>query len=532
MRLASKLTVALVLVMCAVLSLYGYLSVRRERALFEADMRRDEHLIGSALSVAMVEIWHRDGMDEALRVLSKASERQDGVSFRWVWLDAPAGDRFAPALPAAEIAELSGGAEVFRLQREGDRSGRFYTYAPVAVDPTRVGAIEISESLGEEESYVQASVVNTVTTILALAALSGLLAMIFGQLLVGQPTQRLVDKTRRIGKGDLGGPLLLPQRDELGELAREINAMCDHLAEARERAAREASARIAAMEQLRHADRLGIVGKLASGLAHELGTPLNVVGGRAKMIARGLPPEEAADSARIIAEQADRMTKIIRQLLDFARRRVAQKAPHDLAHIARQTLQLLDPLARKRGVALRLDDVGPAPARAEVDAGQMQQVLTNLVINGMQSMKRGGELIVRVERARACPPADHGGAEGEHLAVRVIDGGDGIEPANVHRIFEPFFTTKDVGEGTGLGLSVSYGIVREHGGWIDVESQLGEGSTFTVYLAPSGEEAARSAAGDEGAPAAERGGAAGAAAWPRASVMVRGESEESWAGER
>ncbi|WP_437722379.1 sensor histidine kinase [Sorangium sp. So ce861] len=517
MRLASKLTLALVLVMCAALGLYGYLSVRRERALFEADMRRDEHLIGIALRAAVTERWRRDGLDEALRVLSEASEREDGVHFRWVWLDAPPGDRFAPALPAGEIAELAGGTEVFRMQREGDRTGRFYTYAPVAVDPTRVGAIEISESLEEEESYVQASVVNTVTTILALAALSGLLAMTFGQLLVGRPTQRLVDKTRRIGEGDLGGPLILPQRDELGQIAHEINAMCENLAEARERAARETTARIAALEQLRHADRLTTVGKLASGIAHELGTPLNVVGGRAKMIARGLSPEEAADSARIIAEQADRMTKIIRQLLDFARRRVAQKAPADLAQIARQTLALLEPLARKRSVTLRLDeaDLAPSGAQAEVDTGQMQQVLTNLVMNGMQSMKRGGELTVRVERARARPPADHGGAEGEHVAIRVIDHGDGIAPENIPRVFEPFFTTKDVGEGTGLGLSVSYGIVREHGGWIDVESELGKGSTFTVYLAPSGPGGAAPAApaaGGEGAPSPGQGGLAGTAA--------------------
>ncbi|MGK4002277.1 ATP-binding protein [Sorangium sp. So ce1036] len=508
MRLASKLTLALVFVMCAVLSLYGYLSVRRERALFEADMRRDEHLIGLALRTAMVEIWRREGLDEALRVLDEANEREDGVRFRWVWLDAPAGDRFAPTLPAAEIAELSRGTEVFRVQREDDRSGRFYTYAPVGVDPARVGAIEISESLEEEEAYVRASVLNTVTTLVALAALSGLLAMIFGQILVGRPTRRLVDKTRRIGEGELGVPLLLPQRDELGQIAHEINAMCERLAEVQARAARETAARIAAMEQLRHADRLTTVGKLASGIAHELGTPLNVVGGRAKMIARGLPQEEAAESARIIAEQADRMTRIIRQLLDFARRRSAQKAPVDLAQIARQTLQLLEPMARKRSVALRLDDEGLSPARAEVDAAQMQQVLTNLVMNGIQSMKQGGELVVRVERARARPPADHGGEEGEHLAIRVIDQGEGIAPADIPRLFEPFFTTKDVGEGTGLGLSVSYGIVREHGGWIEVQSERGRGSTFTVYLVGGGEEAAP--AGEE--PAPRGGGLAGAAA--------------------
>jgi len=490
MRLASKLTLALVLVMCVVLSLYGYLSVRRERALFEADMRRDEHLLGIALRTAVVEAWRRDGLDGAMRALAEASAQEDGVSLRWVWLDAPPGDRFAPSLPVGEIAELSRGSEVFRLTREKDRSGRFYTYVPVTVDPARISAIELSEWLDEEEVYVRASVLNTVVTIVALAALSGILAMTFGQILVGRPTRRLVDKTRRIGEGDLGEPLILPQRDELGKIAREINAMCSNLLELRARAARETAARIAALEQLRHADRLNTVGKLASGIAHELGTPLNVVGGRAKMIARGMPHEEVVENARIIAEQVDRMAKIIRQLLDFARRRGVQKAPADLTQIARQTLLFLEPLARKRGVTLRLDDeAGLSSARAEVDAGQLQQVLTNLVMNGIQAMKKGGELTVRVDRVLARPPVDHGGPEGEHLAIRVIDRGEGISPENMPRLFEPFFTTKDIGEGTGLGLSVSYGIVREHGGWIDVESELDKGSTFTVYLAPGGERA-------------------------------------------
>lgn len=483
MRLAIKLTLALVAVMCAVLSLYGYLSARRERALFEADMRRDEHLVGTALRAALVEVWRREGQEEALKILEEASARQDGVEFRWVWPDAAPSDRFAPSLPQAQLGDLFQGSEVVRLEREGGQSGRFYTYIPVNAVPGRLGAIEISESLEEEERYVRSSVTNTVATILALAALSGILAMALGGTLVGRPTRRLVDKTRRIGEGDLGEPLVLSQNDELGQIAREINAMCEHLADAREQAAREMAGRLAAMEQLRHADRLNTVGKLASGIAHELGTPLNVVGGRAKMIARGMPPEEAAENARIIAEQTDRMARIIRQLLDFARRRGAQKAPADLAQIARQTLTFLEPLARKRQATLRLD----APeheARAEVDSAQMQQVLTNLVVNGIQAMRSGGEVVVRIERTHAEPPADHGGPRGEYLAIRVIDQGEGIPPENMPRLFEPFFTTKDVGEGTGLGLSVTYGIVQEHGGWIDVHSEVGKGSTFTVFLAP------------------------------------------------
>jgi signal transduction histidine kinase len=506
MRLASKLTLALICVMCVVLSIYGYLSVRRERALFESDTRNDEHIIGSAIGPAVAELWRRDGAEGAMQLIDTWSRRDDGVHIRWVWLDAPPGAAHAPSVPAAQLSELEAGSDVFRVVRSGDRD-RFYTYVPVAVEKPRVGAIELSESREEEERYVTESVVRTVTTIVALAALSGLMAMGLGAVLVGRPTRRLIDKARRIGEGELGDPLVLEQRDELGQLATAINQMCDNLAEARERAAAETSARIATLEQLRHADRLTTVGKLASGIAHELGTPLNVVGGRAKMIVRGCSTEEGVDNARIIVEQADRMAKIIRQLLDFARTRTVQKSPVDLAQVARQTIVLLDPLARKRRVTLRYVgdvDAGRGAAAsfktvADVDASQMQQVLTNLVMNGVHAMKGGGELTIAVERERLRPPADHGGPEGEYLAIRVVDQGEGIPDDVLPRIFEPFFTTKDIGEGTGLGLSVTYGIVREHGGWIAVESEAKKGSRFTVYLSPGG--VAHAEGGTEARPA-------------------------------
>jgi signal transduction histidine kinase len=239
-------------------------------------------------------------------------------------------------------------------------------------------------------------------------------------------------------------------------------------------------------EQIRHADRLSTVGKLAAGVAHELGTPLAVVSGRAKRIVRSGPPAETGDDARIIVEQADRMAAIIRQLLDFARRRGAVKAPADVGALARSTIGLLAPFAAKRGVMLRVDDASDATPIA-VDAGQLQQALTNLIMNGVQAMSRGGELRVAIERARLTPPAAVGGAEASYLVLRVVDQGVGIQPEHVAHVFEPFFTTKDVGEGTGLGLSVAHGIVAEHGGWIDVASEPGAGATFTVHL-PAGAE--------------------------------------------
>jgi two-component system NtrC family sensor kinase len=147
---------------------------------------------------------------------------------------------------------------------------------------------------------------------------------------------------------------------------------------------------------------------------------------------------------------------------------------------------MLEPMALKASVALTL-----APAEGVVawaDAGQMQQAVTNLVVNAIQATGKQGSVTVTVQRSEAEPPADHGGESGLFLAIRVRDSGRGMDPETRARAFEPFFTTKDVGEGTGLGLSVAYGIVHDHGGWIGVESAEGAGSEFTIYLPEPGEE--------------------------------------------
>jgi two-component system NtrC family sensor kinase len=231
------------------------------------------------------------------------------------------------------------------------------------------------------------------------------------------------------------------------------------------------------------------VGKLAAGLAHELGTPLNVVAGRAEMIARGdADAEQSRDYARIIIGSAKRMTGIIRQLLDFARRSGPRKEAGDVATVASHTLDLLRPLAKEQGVELLLyEDEGPHTTR--LDAGQIEQVLTNLVINAVQATSGGGlvdgsvgQVDVRVTRERARPPEGNAGSEGDWIAVRVSDHGQGIAPEHLPHIFEPFFTTKEVGSGTGLGLSVAYGIIGDHDGWIDVDSKLGQGTSFALFL--------------------------------------------------
>jgi signal transduction histidine kinase len=245
--------------------------------------------------------------------------------------------------------------------------------------------------------------------------------------------------------------------------------------------AAEVRARLAAVEQLRQGDRLSTVGRLAAGLAHELGTPLNVVAGRAKMIASGeLAGDEARTSARIIHETAQRMTQLVRELLDFARRRPANPANVAVDELTRHVRQLVEPMTKKKRVTLTVD--GADGLMISADVFQMQQALTNLTVNAIEAVAPGGHVTIACRRREAAPPLEHGGPGGEYLCLSVRDDGPGIRDEDRASLFEPFFTTKDVGEGTGLGLPVALGLVQENGGWIAVESTPGAGATFSIFV--------------------------------------------------
>ncbi len=478
MNLVPKLTLTFIAGVSVILAVNGLFRVRREVALFETDRIRDDVQIGETLAAAVTTVWNSDGEERALVVVQHADLHEGRVRVRWVWLDGELPAPLAARRPALLALAKDGSVCFVADSALGEQR---YTVVPVDVPAARHGALVVSEPMTSERSYIRRTVLDTVVTTLTLDGVCAALAMVVGAWIVGRPMTLLMEKAKRVGGGDFGGPLRLRQRDEISRLASEMNAMCDHLVAANARVAGEMQERIEMLEQLRHADRLMTVGKLASGIAHELGTPLNVIEARASMIAAGeTTPDESVTCARAVLRGAERMTRIIRQLLSFARPGTPEKSRCDVVAVARRTVDLLDPLAQKRSVALRV--VGDAPVHADADAGQIEQAITNLTINATQAMTRAGTVELCVDRARAKPPPDHGGPEGDYLRVRVRDEGPGIAPEHMPRLFEPFFTTKDVGEGTGLGLAVSYGIVREHGGWIGVESEVGRGTTFTIYL--------------------------------------------------
>lgn len=242
---------------------------------------------------------------------------------------------------------------------------------------------------------------------------------------------------------------------------------------------RERSSRELAVEQLRHAERLNIIGKLAAGVAHELGTPLNVISGSAEMLQTGeLTQANLNRYASSILEQTRKMTVIIRHLLDFGRRGGSSRVSVDLNEIVTHAVELLLPMAKRRDCQL-LTERSERSVPVIVNPAELEQVLSNLLMNALQAMSPGGTAHVRVTvETRETAAA----AFRPFACVVVQDDGQGIDERDLAHVFDPFFTTKGVGEGTGLGLSVSYGIIQDHAGSIEVSSVKGKGACFAVLL--------------------------------------------------
>jgi two-component system NtrC family sensor kinase len=474
MIVARKFTLALVAGILCVNAGAAVYQIHRERELFEADVARDSRVLGRALGHAVERTWLAHGEREALDVVEHATGRESHVDIRWVWVAAADEDAHAPAIPVRELKALRAHEPVVK-KVETDKGEVVYTYVPVEIGDLGLGAIEISDPLGDEEQYLFRSIVNGVVTMLVLVALCAAVSWALGVRLIARPVRLVVEQARAIGRGELGGRLKLPLDDELGELAGEMDQMCDRLLEARHRIEEETRSRIAAVDQLRHADRLRTVGTLASGIAHELGTPINVIEGHAGLLREDVDASPGVkESAEVIARQCKRMAGIIRQLLDFARRGGRGTTCSDPLEVVRQTLAMVAPLARQQGVDVTIE--GVSGSQVAITFGALQQVLANLFVNALHAMAAGGSLRVCVEAAEVQ------GQRGHRVAIRVTDSGVGMSAETLERIFEPFFTTKDVGEGTGLGLAIAYAIIDDHGGSIDVESEPGRGSSFTVSL--------------------------------------------------
>ncbi len=493
MKLSMKFTLCFLVGFGVVQAIFSYLRVQRESALFEEDFRGDHETMGRDLSAAVMRMWKLGGIEAARSFVDETNANKSQVLVRLVEPGESVSDDPENPVSAATLKELSQTDRVFfqRVNIHGSPSLRTYlpegttslrTYIPVGLGNDWLGTLELTESFEKAHQYVRMSTFRTLLKDAIIIVVTGTVALVLGLALVGRPVRHLVDRARKLASGNMTDHIDLKQSDELGDLAREINAMFDQLAEAHRRVEEETNARISAIEQLRHADRLRTVGQLTSGIAHELGTPLNVVWERAKMVARDpASSPTTANSARIMTEQCARMTAIIRQLLDFSRPTQPKKVRIDFRQVIRRTLTLLQPTVDSCHVTVQTEN-GEEPVMVDVDVDQIQQVASNLIMNAIHAMSGGGTMTLTMGTRRLRRKFDADSQLGDFVFFTVKDTGHGIPSDDVPRVFDPFFTTKDVGQGTGLGLSISLGIVKEHGGWIDVESAPGQGARFTVFL--------------------------------------------------
>ena len=482
-RLVFKIMLGVMMVVAVLLAIHSYLVVEREINLFRDDMDLHAYLLGKVLSTSVNDIWKAISPERVEKIIEDANRSEDLVQVRWVWLDVPPDDPDAPHAKIDDLEPIRQGRELIIPEYTYRGAAYHISYFPVNVDSTRLSALELLQPLAPMNSYIHTTVVRKIILYLAFLLVGGGMVWSLGIRLVGHPVHALVEQAHEVGQGNFEARNDFEHvNDEIGVLAHGLNDMVRDLRVTQERLEKETSKRIAAIEQLNHAERLATVGKLASGLAHELGTPLNVVAGRAEMIAsEEIDRADVIDSATVIRNQAERMTGIIRQLLDFARSKSLEKHAEIISKPVNNVVHMLSTIAGQNKIKLNVLQA-ENPPQVVIDAAQIQQVLSNLIINAIHAMPGGGTITIQYGQRTAEPPAELKLDEREFAFIDVIDTGVGIPEENLSQIFTPFFSTKQVGEGTGLGLSIAHGIVKEHGGWLWVTSTPGEGSTFTIYL--------------------------------------------------
>ena len=469
MKLTLNISLLLAVVMAVVLLLFEGVSLKRESDLLEADIRRDARLIAETLaSFAARSVPSEASPEGVAELLWSVGRAEDEVHIAWRRADGSD----APALDAAGQQRLQQGELVVQEVRQGSHTD-IIAWAPVrAPGGSLIGAVEVAESLAGRDAFLRRGLQTAGLVILGVTLLSGVTGLIAGRAVVGRRIEQLVQKTRQVARGELSFPVQLSGNDELNTLGHALNQMSDDLGRLRRHAEEEAGARLEAEVALQHADRLRTVGMLAAGIAHELGTPLNVIVGRSSLLERRAGADERIRTdARTIHQQADRITRFVRLLMDYSRQASPQVSTFDLAVLVRDQLELLSPQARRQRVSLRAH-APPDGLQVSADREQLTQVLTNLVLNAIHASPPDTAVDVSIVQ----------GDDGEaRLLVR--DRGPGVPAELRERIFEPFYTTKAPGEGSGLGLSIVRRILRSHGATLTVtDAEDGPGAVFCVQL--------------------------------------------------
>ncbi len=356
-----------------------------------------------------------------------------------------------------------------------------------------LGVLDINYSLDEIDRKLRTSTLEIAGFSLGFIALAALAIGYFVHHLVYLPLRDLEGGAARLSAGNLDQPIPVRSGDEFGKLARSFNSMTTALRNSRAELrdwARTLEQKVETRTQeLRRAqaqtirgEKLASVGLLASGVAHELNNPLTGILTFSHLLRQKMPENSRdAEDLDLVIRETKRCAAIIKRLLDFAREKQPEKKFNDINQIIEDTVRIVERPAHLRDIAITMDLDRTLPL-IWIDADQIKQVIMNMIVNAQQAVEEKGSIAIITRRAAEPRPSAQSAEPIPMVEISIIDTGCGIPENNLRRIFDPFFTSKDVGKGTGLGLSVSHGIVEAHGGDIEVQSKVGEGSTFSVFL--------------------------------------------------
>ncbi|ADH86551.1 sensor histidine kinase [Desulfurivibrio alkaliphilus] len=475
-----RLTLVLFLVfpLLALLGLASFSGLRGLENRVELQMQKDIELIARAIRGPLEHALEFDRQRSLDRTLSSAFRFSEVYG---VYVYDREGRQVAASGPAEPEVQRR---ELVQLAADGDRLGAYdeadgeevYSYfVPLSDSVGRnLGLLQLTRDGSQFKAYITQAR-HQAMLLLSLLSLSLLALVIFAHhRIIGTPLTGLVESMARIAAGERRHRAVPRGPTEIRQLAVGMNRMLDSLAENEAQLARQQSEQRQLEERLRQSEKMAAIGGLAAGVAHELGTPLSLVAGKAqRMLRRQQSPENAA-AFQEIRQAVERMSHIVRQLLDFGRNNQPRRKLVDPEIIAGNAAAQVRDEAEAAGVKIKLEDSQPPP-RLRLDPIRLEQALVNLLRNAIQACQAGGAAspLVRLRWF----------TDDQQAGFQVEDNGPGIAKELYSRLFEPFFTTKEVGRGTGLGLAVVHSAVQDHGGSITVDRSDSGGACFTIYLA-------------------------------------------------
>ncbi len=333
------------------------------------------------------------------------------------------------------------------------------------------GGVEVLISLDRINSNLAGLINKFIIFVLLTAFLLGILIYLVTQWSILRPVARLKEASEKLGHGDLGLRIKKSGASELDDLIKEFNRMAKNIEHHHNEQKRLFAEKITPEKSLRHTDKLASIGQLTSGLAHEIGTPLNVISGRAEHLLTNFSKEHpATKTLKIIIRQSERITKTMQQLLAFSRKPAAHFTEVSLEKIIQEAFSLCRMKQHKADPQMKIV-LNLLEQKMLADEDALRQLFVNLILNSFQALPNGGTIQVHSCLNTANP---------QKIIITYEDDGPGIPPDHKDRIFDPFFTTKEIGEGTGLGLFMVTNIIQEHQGHIILDTASSTGAKFII----------------------------------------------------